>query len=77
MAAAEAVAPEEIADDLATVLEANGRMFEALAAVDLSDPQAMSTAMAGLQYGPEVQAAAQRVSEYMAEHCGIATGLPG
>jgi hypothetical protein len=63
--------PPEIADDYVMVMDSTRQMFEALAAADSSDPASRAAALAGVDMGPEVQAAAQRVAAYFQEHCGI------
>lgn len=70
-------APPEIAEDLATVLDATHAMFEALAEADPSNPEEMGAAMASVPMGPEVQAASTRLAEYFQEHCGGALASGG
>jgi hypothetical protein len=69
---AAATAPDDLAADVATVTGATTQLIEGLAAVDTTDPDAVSAAVEGsAAFGPEMGAAADRLSEYARDECGF------
>lgn len=69
--AAVASAPSELQADVVTVTAATTDMIEALAAADLGAPGAASTALESVPFGEDVDAAADRLSEYARTECGF------
>src|ERR671916_97602 len=64
-------APPELEADVVTVTAATTDMIEALAAADLGAPGAASAALDSVAFGDEVDAAADRLSEYARTECGF------
>jgi hypothetical protein len=71
IAAMEAAAPEEIADDVQVMAGAMRQMFDALDGVDTSDPAAFADVVDPEVFGPEMQAAGGRIADYAREECGF------
>lgn len=71
-ASAAASAPDELAADVATVTGATTALIESLAATDTADAEAVSAAVEGsAAFGPEMDEAADRLSEYARSECGF------
>jgi hypothetical protein len=71
IAAMEAGAPEEIADDVSVMAAAMGQMFDAMQGLDPSDPAAFADVVDPEVFGPEMQAAGGRIADYAREQCGF------
>lgn len=71
IAAMEAGAPEEIADDVGVMAAALGPMFDALQGLDPSDPEAIADVVDPEVFGPEMQAAGGRIADYARQECGF------
>lgn len=71
IAAMEAGAPAEIADDVQVMAAAMGQMFDALQGLDPSDPEAFADVVDPEVFGPEMQAAGERIADYAREECGF------
>ena len=71
-AAVAASAPGDLAADVATMTEATTEIIEALAAADLSAPGAAEAAFEDVPFNdPEVDEAADRLSEHARTECGF------
>ena len=71
IAAMQAGAPAEIADDVSVMVAALGQMFDALQGLDPSDPAAFADVVDPEVFGPEMQAAGERIADYAREECGF------
>lgn len=71
-AVAQASAPSDIADDVATITDSTTELVEALAAVDISDPAAVGAAFQdSAMMGGELSEASARVGDYARADCGF------
>lgn len=71
IAAMEAAAPAEIADDVSVMAGAMSQMFDAMQGLDPSDPTAFADVVDPEVFGPEMQAAGERIADYAREECGF------
>jgi hypothetical protein len=71
-ASAQASAPDQVAEDVATITDNTTELVEALAAVDVSDPEAVGAAFqdSALMSG-ELSEASTRVGDYAKAECGF------
>lgn len=69
---AAATAPDDLAADVVTVTGATSGLIEALTAIDTADADALRAAVEGsAAFGPEMDEAADRLSEYARSECGF------